>query len=124
MSDELRDIIAAPIRECFGVESPHEWVAMRILAALKASGYEVVKLPEPQQNWDGSLTAWPVVQHWNGQEVSDGEVSIRLSDKRITATCVSNPCDCPDDARSLAAGLLAAAIAIDAANAADTAYGA
>lgn len=39
MSDDERveAVIAAPIRECFGADSPHRWVAMRILAALKAN---------------------------------------------------------------------------------------
>lgn len=79
------------------------------LDALKAAGYEVVELPKPHENWDGSLTAWPVTQHWSGRPDRDGEVSIRPSDGRISATSVSNPCSCAEDARSLAAALLAAA---------------
>lgn len=44
----------------------------------------------------------------------DGEVRIRKSDGRISATSVSNPNDCPEDARSLGLALLAAAAAYEA----------
>lgn len=57
MSDELLDVIAAPIRECFGADSPHEHVAMRIAAALKASRHEVVKLPEPMSEGRPEIAA-------------------------------------------------------------------
>lgn len=46
MSDPIKTVIAAPIRECFGPDSPHEWVATRIIAALKAGGRVVIQLPE------------------------------------------------------------------------------
>lgn len=45
MSERIKAVIEAPIRECFGFDSPHEWVATRILAALKAAGIAVVDLP-------------------------------------------------------------------------------
>lgn len=85
-----------------------------VLDALNAAGYAVVELPKPHENWDGSLTAWPVIQHWLGRPDRNGEVSIRPSDGRISATSVSNPCSCAEDARSLAAALLAAADAAEA----------
>lgn len=45
MSERIKAVIEAPIRECFGFDSPHEWVATRILAALKAADIAVVELP-------------------------------------------------------------------------------
>ena len=78
------------------------------LAALMAAGYAVVKLPEVVVDEIGAPT-WPVAQHWNGTRVQDGAVRIRASDKKISATSVSNPHDCAADACSLAAALLAAA---------------
>ena len=42
MSERIKAVIEAPIRECFGFDSPHEWVATRILAALKAANPALV----------------------------------------------------------------------------------
>ncbi|AXQ64569.1 hypothetical protein KNU83_gp078 [Mycobacterium phage LilMoolah] len=49
MSDRILDTIAAPIRECWGPDSPYEHVAMRIIAALKANRIALVELPEPTE---------------------------------------------------------------------------
>ncbi|MBP3087005.1 hypothetical protein [Mycolicibacterium fortuitum] len=54
MNDRIRTVMAAPIRECFGLGSPHEWLATRILAALKAARIAVVELTERGDN------GWPV----------------------------------------------------------------
>lgn len=87
-------------------------VADVVLAALKAGGYAVAQLPESSTDEMGALT-WPVTQHWQGRRTNDGEVRIRKSDGRISATSVSNPHDCPEDAHSLGLALLAAAAAYE-----------
>ncbi|QGH78859.1 DNA methyltransferase [Mycobacterium phage MinionDave] len=46
---QVRAIIAAPIRECWGPDSPYEHVAMRIIAALRANRIALVELPEPTE---------------------------------------------------------------------------
>ncbi|AAN12726.1 DNA methyltransferase [Mycobacterium phage Omega] len=53
MNDHILDTIAAPIRECWGPDSPHEHVAMRIIAALRANRIALVELPEqPSEYWE------------------------------------------------------------------------
>lgn len=84
-----------------------------ILDALEAEGFAVVRLPGPVVDAYTDRRWWPVVQHWNGHPVRDGEVWIRKSDGRITASSASNPSDCTEDARSLAAAILAAADAAE-----------
>lgn len=42
MSNSVEAAIASPIRECFGLDSPFEWVVMRIVASLKANDFAVV----------------------------------------------------------------------------------
>lgn len=81
--------------------------------AVAAAGLAVIQLPDPQANWDGSLTTWPVPQTWHGEPDRPGEVNIRVSDGRIAVNSVSIPCDSPTAARSLAAALLAAADAAE-----------
>jgi len=83
------------------------------LDALKAAGFAIVELPQPTVDVDGSTT-WPVKQHWGGESYHDGYVAIRRTDGRITSLSTGNPHDCPEDARSLAAALMAAADAAEA----------
>lgn len=74
-----------------------------------------VALPEAKPNWDGTLTTWEVPL-WDdlakGMRSYPGSVSIRSSDSRISVECPSQ-LDTPDDARRLAAALLACAEAMD-----------
>jgi hypothetical protein len=73
------------------------------LAALKAHGYAVVKLPEMEV---GSLDQ----SGWLLPEVDKfAEVYVRRSDGRIAWSSVKNPIDNPEHALSLAAALIAAA---------------
>ncbi|OBY33463.1 hypothetical protein [Mycolicibacter kumamotonensis] len=111
MSDKAIEVIAGALEVRYGTTTT--W-ATHILAALTAAGYEVVKLPEAHLRWDGSALAWPVAQHWGDRRIDDGEVSIRKTDGLIAFTGTSNPVNCAEDARSLAAALLAAAKAAEA----------
>lgn len=112
MSDELRGIIA--IAHC-GISQPCAWhreTAARSLAALKASGYEVVRLPEPLEREDGDeFTDFPGAFPYTPVvfDQHPGEVQIRAGawcDEPLSAT----------EARELGASILAAA---NAANAVD-----
>ncbi len=77
------------------------WSGEHILAVLKAAGYEVVELPEPTRHtdntaqWDGMY--WSVIRN----------VGVVISDVAHLQSFD------PDEARSLAAALLAAANAAE-----------
>ena len=114
MNEKAIEVITCVLTAAIGPRGV-DWNRMRaesILAALKDAGIAVVELPDLVLDEMGAPT-WAVEQHWCGRESSPGEVRIRVTDKRISATSVSNPNDCPGDARSLAAALLAAADMLD-----------
>lgn len=106
MSNRIETVIATPIRECFGPDSPHEWVATRILGALKAARIAVVELPEPSEWIDGQ-------PHWNDYPFvrltpgADDEIA-------LGATCEHLYGINRHEARNVAADLLAAADAAEA----------
>ncbi|QBI98709.1 hypothetical protein SEA_BOBBY_77 [Mycobacterium phage Bobby] len=77
MSDRILDTIASPIRECWGPGSPHEHVAMRILAALKANRIALVELPEPSYLDDPEGNLEPGGAGFNG-----GPADSHLSSER------------------------------------------
>ncbi|QRZ05926.1 hypothetical protein [Mycolicibacterium austroafricanum] len=112
------EVIAAALNSMPADPRPSELVnqdrARIALEALKAAGYAVVELPEAQPRWDGALAAWKVEQTWHGQPEEPGEVSIRRTDGRIGVNSVSMPVETPQNARNLAAALLAAADAAEA----------
>lgn len=112
MSDELLDVIAAPIRECFGADSPHEHVAMRITAALKASRHEVVKLPEADDTAAGPDFG-EYDAYWDCDSMPPN-FGVYLEGGRVTWSAHLHAS--PATARKQAAGLLAAANASDAAD--------
>lgn len=123
MSDYVMDNLVEAISEAiadlahrFYLDDPEvglEDIARAALAAIAAhTRYELVELPEPVHEPTLGLT-WPVVQHWGGQRIRDGEVWIRASDGKIAATSTQNPHACLEDARSYAAALLAAAKAAE-----------
>ncbi|MGC7224560.1 hypothetical protein RBA13_22640 [Mycobacteroides abscessus subsp. massiliense] len=72
------------------------------LKALKANGYAVVELPEPDQGG----------REWPGG-CYEGRVVIRKSDGRITNDGISNPYGGLEAARGHASALLAAAAAAE-----------
>ncbi|AID58869.1 hypothetical protein PBI_GAIA_49 [Mycobacterium phage Gaia] len=116
MSDRIESIVIDALNAYFKPTISDEGSAMiarSILAALKDNRIALVELPEAKENWDGSMTVWPVTQSWRGEPYRDGEVNIRPSDGKIVGNGVSNPCDSPSDARSYAAALLAAAAAAE-----------
>lgn len=104
MTTDPGDIIAAPIRECFGADSPHEYVAMRILAALTAAGYEVIKVAEP--NADGRWS----ISGKNDLYAEDGEVVQFLPKSSGAAFALRSPAL----VRRICAALLGAAKAAEA----------
>lgn len=106
MSDKVIEVIADTLESMDGAD--YVAVAWGIVQELAASGFAVVELPEMVTDELGAQT-WVVEQHWGGKQCGPGAVRIRSTDKRISATGVSNPHDVPADAGSLATALLAAA---------------
>ena len=87
--------------ECIQCDHAHATFAADVLAALKVAGWEVVQLPEPTRHtdntaqWDGPY--WSVIRN----------VGVVISDVAHLQSFD------PDEARSLAAALLAAANAAE-----------
>lgn len=77
--------------------------AADLLAELTELGYALVKLPATVVDGVGQ-SYWPV-----DSRDAHARVSLRRSDGRLVMDSVSNPIDTAQHARSLAAGLLAAA---------------
>lgn len=106
MSEKAKEVIADAISYPLPIKDSHFERATRYVAALKAAGIALVELPEPTARWDGEPMAWTVD--------GDGYVEVRKTDGHIGQVMVSNPISGPDEARRLAAALLAAADAAEA----------
>lgn len=93
MSDTAAQVIAEGLEEML---DDHDWLpaANTVLAALAAAGYEIVKLPEPDEVDEEGWGSW-----MDGEVLSTVRVRVHLEDHRIGI----------DHARELAASLLAAA---------------
>ncbi|SKY30023.1 Uncharacterised protein [Mycobacteroides abscessus subsp. massiliense] len=94
--------IAKAIEEEVGSSYGVWTTADAVMEALKANGYAVVELPEPDQGG----------REWPGG-CYEGRVVIRKSDGRITNDGISNPYGGLEAARGHASALLAAAAAAE-----------
>lgn len=112
MSERIKGVIAAPIRECFGFDCPDEWVATRIIAALKAARIAVVELPEPSYADDPEGNLEPGGKGFNSADPRLSEHGVYAFNGRVFDQYDGWS---PAEARTIASWWLAAADAAEAA---------